>query len=501
MTTSDDIREQFDLSSQVTFSEYQHDAVTYASMRKCSFFTHINILRRLWEYAIMFICLLGPSEILVVGVIFDQVFISIYSILFLFDLIFLFDLFVVRNTVTVHRGQLVRTPDLFKQFYGKWYVYIHLISSIPLGWIGIVVKNRIVYIVLSLNKILRLYRGFKAYKTTTKLLPYIGSVLSILPILYLMLFSINLFAFAFTVNAQVNGFENSFLHQFYDRKFNITQLYFTSLYFIMTTILTIGYGDISPTTTTEIVLAILAQLFGVTIQAILTSNLVAILIDPEENEYVQHYKVVQDFLRFKELDNDQRKVIRNYCQYKWDKTGGFGNITKILGRVPPSLRCTIKLEIISKLFNITKSFRTLNRNQLHMLADIILFKDYSPDDIIIREGEVADKLIFLKTGTIDVIVGGQVVMTHSCNEDKAIGEYEMCTGSINPMTMRVVTFLETWIIKIEDLLKLMDKKRRIRVKVVSSLLTFYPNAYDEITYTLIPNENERMLFASYWKQY
>ena len=277
-----------------------------------SFFNHINIFRRLWEYLIMFICMFSVIEILTMICIFENVNIRYYSIFLVFDVIFLIDLFIVRRTAITYRGQPIYDRETLKLFYGIRYIIIHIIAFLPLSWIGVLLQSKTLYLCLSINKLLRFYRAYLAYHNSTTLLSYIGSVLSIVPIIYLMIFSNIFFSFVLMLTAKNKGYIDTFLDQFYQRGFNTFQLFFTTIYYVLTTILTIGFGDISPKSKLESIMTMIVQLVGVTLQAILASDLVAIFIEPEENEYVQNYKIVQEFLRYKYIDDKDRKEIRNF---------------------------------------------------------------------------------------------------------------------------------------------------------------------------------------------
>jgi len=54
----------------------------------------------------------------------------------------------------------------------------------------------------------------------------------------------------------LQGFENSYIANFHGRGFGQTELYFVTVYFVLTTILTIGFGDITPLTTLEVMVTL-----------------------------------------------------------------------------------------------------------------------------------------------------------------------------------------------------------------------------------------------------
>ena len=72
---------------------------------------------------------------------------------------------------------------------------------------------------------------------------------------------------------------------------NTSELYFTSMYFTVTTIVTVGYGDISPTNTAERIFCILLMLLGVVAFSFATGAITSIISDYDSNEAENKAKI------------------------------------------------------------------------------------------------------------------------------------------------------------------------------------------------------------------
>ena len=456
-----------------------------------TFHSHFNPIRRVWEYIILFSSLVSIMEILFITVVDPEIQMSVYSISFIFDILFIADIFIVARTAILHNDEIVTKPKKIIKVYGKWTVIIQIISCIPLGWIGIILHNKYIYLGLSVNKLIRLYRGYRAFSTATTLLPYVGGPMSILPVIFLIVFSVDIFSTIFLGIAESQNFQNSWIVPYKERGFSNVQCFFVAVYFVMTTLLTIGFGDISPVSTPEIAMTIIIQLLGVSMHAVLTSMMVAILIDPVSAEFVQHYKVMQDYLTFKKIKKKYRESIHNYYQYQYERSGDIGDIKRILKTLPVSLKSTIKLEMTKTFFQLTKSFSLLSNKQLVRIVDVMTFKTFSPNDIIQIQGEKCDRIFFFKSGIVSVIIDGRNVLTQSCSEGVVNGEYEMFLGMDNPTGMEAVTYVESWILKIEDVMRLMQTKEDIRYLILKKLNQEYPDRFQKILTTTIPDENMR----------
>lgn len=291
------------------------------------------------------------------------------------------------------------------------------------------------------------------------------------------------------VNKNVHS---NFLTPFYQSGYTKTQLYFVSVYFVMTTTMTIGYGDVTPVATVEVIITIFVQLIGVAIHTVFTSYLVAILIDPDKTDYIEHYKILQNYLRFWKVDEEIHRSVREYCQYQWERTKGTGNTKRILSSLPASIRNDITLEMTRHFFEKTDTFTSLKMSHLVRVTDQMTFKRYSPGDIISEQGEEADRMFFFKSGIIALVVDGRTVATEVCTLDKNVqGEHEMLVGGLNTMTTKAVTYVECWMYRFEDLVLLLRKYATIRMLVLDRLHITKPSAFQHIMTRIVPDVQMR----------
>jgi CRP/FNR family cyclic AMP-dependent transcriptional regulator len=80
-------------------------------------------------------------------------------------------------------------------------------------------------------------------------------------------------------------------------------------------------------------------------------------------------------------------------------------------------------------------FNGLSRRQLTEVAKVAFEDQYAPGDVIVKEGDVGQKLVVLTTGTADVVRKGQTLAT--LRRGDVIGEIALIDG--RPRTAKVVT--------------------------------------------------------------
>lgn len=410
---------------------YKYATLRYTSnlFKKNARFSHYNKLRREWEYLIFFISLASIAEVTFVYFIDPNITLAQYCPFFIFDIIFALDHYIIRRTLCISNGEIVDDPKKIIAAYGKFHLFFHLISIFPFAWIGIITKYKFIYVLLSINKFFRLSRAWTSWKTLNTLLPYIGSFATLLPSFIILLFVVHVFAIILMILSKFEKETVIWTTQFKDQGYNDIKLYVVAIYFVLTTVSTIGYGDVIPKTTNEVMVMIFIQLFGVILHTAIIARMISVFFNTLEYTFINSYKVTQDYLKFKKIDDNRRREVRNFCQYYWETTGAAGGIRNLLRNVPKSLRTTIKLEITRKFFDSIVCFSSLTPGQLAKVAKIIKHITFEPGSFLCRQGEKCNFMLFVGRGIISIIVDDQVIASESCTESTVHGENQMLLGS------------------------------------------------------------------------
>lgn len=472
----------------------------YASMRYSSNifdsnarFSHYNRFRRAWEYTMFLVSLLSIAEISFVYFVDPKITIAEYVPFFILDILFGIDHYVIRRTLCISGGEIVDDPYKIKLAYGKVLLLLHLISIFPLGWIGIIVKMKVVYFVLSLNKWLRLTRAYTTWKNTNNLLPYIGSLATIIPSFIVLLFVTHIFGVILIIMNEAEKTPVTWATEFINQGYSNIKLYIVSLYFVLTTVSTIGYGDITPKTNIEVITMIFVHLIGVIMHTAIIARMISVFTNTVEQSFITQYKVAQDFLKFKKISDERRIEVRNFCQYYWETTGATGGVRNLLRYIPKALRTTIKLEMTRDFFNSTVSFNALSPGQLAKIANIIKHITFSPGSYLCKQGEKCNFMLFVGRGLISIIVDDVVIATESCTQSTVHGENQMLLGSQCATSIRALTYVDAWVLYQDDLSNLMKHHGYIRNLMMQSIAVAYPVMVDDIAYHMLGDMAQKIL--------
>jgi hypothetical protein len=213
-------------------------------------------------------------------------------------------------------------------------------------------------------------------------------------------------------------------------------------------------------------------------------------MDTDFSEYTQEYKLMQRYLRFWKVEDRHRHAMREYAQYQWETMRGTVNLTNLLLGLPVRIRRSIQFEMTREHFANSPTFQGLAPRHLLHITDALTLRNYSPGEILYRQGEPATDMFFCRSGILSIIVDGQVVATQPCNGNLHC-EYECVTGGLNAWTAQAVTYANAWVYQMKDFVNLLSTKSDIRLLVLERFSAMAPDQFDEILGVLVPDPELR----------
>lgn len=126
--------------------------------------------------------------------------------------------------------------------------------------------------------------------------------------------------------------------------------YVVSLYWAVTTLTTMGYGDITPKVMLEYIYTIVVMLMGVSFYAYIASNVSIVLANMDEagSEYRDNMEKLGEFMTRKRMTLPLRRRLRKYFHVYWKSRGRIGvyNDVDIVNLITlPALRNDVTTEL------------------------------------------------------------------------------------------------------------------------------------------------------------
>lgn len=133
-------------------------------------------------------------------------------------------------------------------------------------------------------------------------------------------------------------------------------IYITAVYFMIATLCTVGYGDISASGDTEKLFCIFVMCLGSSVFAIIISNMSALVagMQSRENQILEEMDQVIDYLRVNNVDPTFEKQVQNFYMFKCRQqtTTESDPESNALKRLPEALRREIKVDINKRTMQV-----------------------------------------------------------------------------------------------------------------------------------------------------
>ena len=188
---------------------------------------------------------------------------------------------------------------------------------------------------------------------------------------------------------------------------SFTKIYICSLYYFITTITTVGYGDIYGKTIIEIIFQIILLIVGTCTYSYLISSVSNFIkkINEKSLNFENKLKVLNDIrLTNPHLQDGLYEKVLRFLRYKKGKEKNQQKI--LINSLPYSLKNNLIIEMYKPIINNFIIFKGLeNSNCIVQLVTAFKPIYLIKNDILYQEGDFVDEVIFVKTGVIGLEIG------------------------------------------------------------------------------------------------
>ncbi|XP_069787305.1 potassium voltage-gated channel subfamily H member 1a [Narcine bancroftii] len=401
---------------------------------------------------------------------------SIVDVIFLVDIVLNF-----HTTFVGPAGEVISDPKLIRMNYLKTWFVIDLLSCLPYDVINAFenVDEGISSLFSSL-KVVRLLRLGRVARKLDHYIEYGAAVLVLLVCVFglaahwlaCIWYSIGDYE---VIDEELNRIRtDSWLYQLGETvgmpyHFNTSgsekweggpskdSVYIASLYFTMTSLTSIGFGNIAPTTDGEKIFAVAMMMVGSLLYATIFGNVTTIFqqMYANSNRYHEMLNCVRDFLKLYQVPKGLSERVMDYIVSTWSMSKGI-DTEKVLEICPKDMRADICVHLNRKVFKEHPAFRLASDGCLRALAMEFQTIHSAPGDLIYHAGESVDNLCFVVSGSLEVIQDDEVVAILGKGDVFGDVFWKENTLAQSCVNVRALTYCDLHVIKRDALQKVLE---------------------------------------------
>lgn len=407
-------------------------------------------LRHLWDFIIIMLTVAAAIEI-PFRVVFNYPLEGYLRVLaYSYFIFFSIDIFLNFRTAVSVEGRLITDPKyIAKRYLSKWFIF-DLLSAIPFELLseqfgggmeaaGMARMARFlhpgIFRILSLAKLVRMMHLFKFMSNWQRHEVLNPSILRLLFSLFWLAIIAHWISLGWlaleTGNPEKSEIDN----------------YIWALYWCITTLTTIGYGDISPSfdSRPQMIYTMFVQISGAGMYGYMIGNLASILanIDTARAQFRERMEKVSTFMRNHDVPADLQSRVRNYYNYLWDSRRG-SDESDVLNDLPQNLKVDVALFLNRDIIQKVPIFKEANEHLIRQIVMALKPIIYLPGDYIFRQGDMGEEMYFISRGAVEVVSADEKVVYATLSEGSFFGEIALLLSSERTAGIRAKDYCDLY---------------------------------------------------------
>lgn len=343
---------------------------------------------------------------------------------YIVDVMFIIDIFInFRTTFVDSNDEVVSDPCRVAVNYMKGWFVVDLLAAIPFELLIMIGNTDQTTTLIGLLKTARLLRLVRVARKLDRYSEY-GTALLLLLMFGFALVAHWLACMWYAIGNFERPGENSLgwltqlgdaTHMPYNDSIpdsgpDLQTKYLTALYFTLSSLTSVGFGNVSANTNGEKVFTILIMFLGALMHAVIFGNVTAIIqrLYSGMAHYHATMRKVREFIRFYQIPSPLRQRLEDYSQYDYSYTNGI-DMNEVLRNFPEGLQADICLHLNRHLLSSNPAFRGTSPGCLRSLSLKILTTHCPPGDYIIHTGDEISNLYWIGRGTVEIILNETII--------------------------------------------------------------------------------------------
>ncbi|XP_019052297.1 PREDICTED: potassium channel SKOR-like isoform X2 [Nelumbo nucifera] len=189
------------------------------------------------------------------------------------------------------------------------------------------------------------------------------------------------------------------------RELDLSTRYWTSLYFAIITMATVGYGDIHAVNVREMIFIMIFVSFDMVLSAYLIGNMTALIVKGSKTERFRDKMAdLMKYMNRNRLGKDIRNQIKGHLRLQYESSY---TDAAVLKDIPVSIRSKISQRIYKPFIEHVSLFKGCSPEFINQIVTKLHEEFFLPGEVILDQGNVVDQLYFVCHGVLEEVGIGE----------------------------------------------------------------------------------------------
>lgn len=260
---------------------------------------------------------------------------------------------------------------------------------------------------------------------------------------------------------------------------DVVTFYNKAIYWAVTTLTTIGYGDITPTTNLGRSYTMVIMVLGVGVYSLIIGSVSKMfyMMDKREEMMKEKLSDLAMYMKHYHIPKPLQKQVYHFYNHLMQKRMS-ENDQKILQELPNALQSELLIYTKIKLISNVKIFRNVTMACMKDIARSLEQVFYMPGETIINQGEVGQEMFIIGHGEVEVIgPEGQVLAT--LGPGACFGEIALIQEVTRQATVRSKSYCDLYKLTKENFLPTHQRFIKLQQNMQDLIKSYEPAGQEE----------------------
>ncbi|KAL7753044.1 hypothetical protein RI367_001495 [Sorochytrium milnesiophthora] len=212
-------------------------------------------------------------------------------------------------------------------------------------------------------------------------------------------------------------------------------MYDYSLYWVVMSMTTTGYGDVHATNDVERVWSIVCMIVGVFLYGYVSGTIASSLsnLDSRRVGYRQKLDAIKHYMTDQDMDKAMQRRVTDWYEYTWERNQGI-DVINVFNDLPSTFRAEVAMSLNEDILDKVTIFDKTSFGFRRMLSLAMRINFFTSDTYIVHNGEMSKEMFFVVQGRVDIMNEDESKALSSMVEGSYFGEFmlvldQLCDAS------------------------------------------------------------------------